>query len=162
MGPNHPPVPTLLVWSAADSSAIRRMTQAYQEYYQAHIAGNVFKTEQLAYTLAARRSIMSWRTFAVVGEQDTSIEISKGSSYLRSLSLSQPIRASIENYSIALIFSGQGMQYVKMGLELLRYPVFEESIQRSDDVLHCLGCGWSVQSKSRVGFSHGQRYIYKF
>ena len=145
---NHLPVPKLLIWSAADASALQRMTHTYQDYYQAHITGSIARLDQLAYTLAARRSVMPWRTFAVVGGQDSTIDKEKVSDSMPPLSLAQAVRTVNEDPSIAFIFTGQGAQYVGMGLELLRYSVFEESLQRSDEILASLGCSWSVFSES--------------
>ncbi|KAI0882851.1 uncharacterized protein GGS22DRAFT_180934 [Annulohypoxylon maeteangense] len=124
----------LLVWSAADAGTLERMTNDYQDYYQAHIVGSIGRHDQLAYTLAARRSSMPWRTFAVIDGQD---DVSR-------LPIAQPIRTPTEVTSIAFVFTGQGAQYVRMGLELLQYPVFEESLRRSEEILANLGCKWSI------------------
>ncbi|KAI1088165.1 hypothetical protein F5B19DRAFT_472472 [Rostrohypoxylon terebratum] len=113
------------------------MTNAYQDYYEAHIAGSVAKLDQLAYTLAARRSRMPWRTFTVIDGQENASR----------LPIAQPVRIPTEVTSSAFIFTGQGAQYVGMGLELLRYPVFEESLRKSDEILASLGCKWSIFSE---------------
>ncbi|KAI0100989.1 fatty acid synthase S-acetyltransferase [Nemania sp. FL0031] len=123
--------PHLLAWSAADAGAARRTIDAYQAYFTAHVAGNVGKLEQLAHTLATRRSIMSWRSFAIVDAED------------RQLSPTKAVRAG-PGGTIAFVFTGQGAQYADMGLELLRYPVFRTSLQRSDDALASIGCEWSL------------------
>ncbi|RYC59250.1 hypothetical protein CHU98_g6953 [Xylaria longipes] len=123
--------PSLLVWSAADAGAVQRMLDAYQVYFRTHTAGDASKLEQLAYTLAMRRSIMAWRSFAVVDAET------------RELSASKPVRAS-SGGGIAFVFTGQGSQHVGMGLELLRYPIFKASFKRSDEVLASFGCEWSL------------------
>ncbi|GAB1315319.1 hypothetical protein MFIFM68171_05529 [Madurella fahalii] len=129
--------PRLLVWSAADAGAARRMVEAYGDYYHSHIAGYSSKLGQLAYTLAARRSVMPWRAFAVVDARDPPASCSP-------LVQAEPIRIPTDEVSIAFVFTGQGAQYAGMGLELLHYPVFKESISRSDGILASLGCGWSI------------------
>lgn len=144
------PMPKLLIWSAADSNALERMKHTYQDYYQAHIVGSSAKTDQLAYTLAARRSAMSWRTFAVVDGQDESIDNEELSGDMLPLSLAPAIRSSTKKPIISFVFTGQGAQYVDMGLELLRYSVFEESLRKSDNILAGLGSGWSIFGKSRL------------
>ncbi|TGJ80280.1 hypothetical protein E0Z10_g8483 [Xylaria hypoxylon] len=123
--------PHLLVWSAADAGAVRRMIEAYQAYFITHTAGDVGKLEQLAHTLAMRRSIMSWRSFAIVDAET------------RELSVMKAVRATSVG-AIAFVFTGQGAQYAGMGLELLQYPVFKASLQRSDDALTSIGCEWSL------------------
>lgn len=125
----------LLVWSAADPGAVQRIFDAYQEYFGTHVAGHPRKLDQLAYTLATRRSIMAWRTFAVV-EADTNEFVA-----------AKAIRAS-SKCGIAFVFTGQGAQHPGMGLELRRYAVFEASLKRSDEILGKLGCEWSLLGES--------------
>lgn len=153
-------VPRLLVWSAADESAINRMLQAYGRYYSTHIAGRYHKLAQLAYTLGARRSIMPWRSFAVVKGNDDApaAEVTHKSSASTTwlLSTEKPLRANADKTSIAFVFTGQGAQYAGMGLELLRYNVFAQSLRRSDEVFRSLGCDWSLFGEliSNPRFSH--------
>lgn len=122
------------MWSAPDAGAVRRVLDGYKEYFGAQTAGNASKLERLAYTLAERRSVMAWRSFAVV-DADT-----------RQLSAAEATRAS-SNGGIAFVFTGQGAQHVGMGLELLRYPIFEASLKRSDEILASQGCEWSLFGK---------------
>ncbi|KAI0836347.1 hypothetical protein F5Y06DRAFT_298710 [Hypoxylon sp. FL0890] len=140
--------PRLLIWSAADASAIDRMLQAYDQYYLMHIAGNHHKLDQLAYTLAARRSFMAWRSFAIVDDDDNPPDTENTeqdvANVVKSLSPSKPVRMSSDETGIAFVFTGQGAQYAGMGLTLLRYPVFEHSLRKSDDTFTNLGCNWSL------------------
>lgn len=140
--------PQLLIWSAADESATRRMLQAYGQYYSSRIAGHPHKLSQLAYTLAARRSILPWRSFAVVEESDSipgPEDKDEGFHESgRTLSTEKPLRVHSGKADVAFVFTGQGAQYAGMGLELMRYPVFSHSLRRSDEVFESLGCGWSL------------------
>ncbi|RYP64365.1 hypothetical protein DL771_008810 [Monosporascus sp. 5C6A] len=138
----EPPVPKLLVWTAADLGGIERVLSTYQEYYQNRISGRMRKLDQLAYTLAMRRSHMLWRSFAVVDAAHGTT--SKMSNDQAPLPTAQPVRASGKKLGIAFVFTGQGAQYAGMGLELLRYPVFAETLKRVDAVLAGLGCTWSL------------------
>lgn len=130
----HNIVPKLLVWSAADSGAIKRMVDAYEAYFRTQIAGDASKVHQLAYTLAMRRSLMSWRSFAVVDAET------------REISATKAVRCS-SGLGLAFVFTGQGAQYPGMGLELLQYPLFEASLKRSDQYFANFGCVWSLFSK---------------
>ncbi|RYP49220.1 hypothetical protein DL768_005037 [Monosporascus sp. mg162] len=141
-GGMEPSVPKLLVWTAADSGAIERVLNTYQEYYRNRISGRMRKLDQLAYTLAVRRSHMLWRSFAVVDAADG--VFARMSNDHAPLPTTQPVRASGEKLGIAFVFTGQGAQYVGMGLDLLRYPVFAETLNRVDVVLAGLGCTWSL------------------
>lgn len=160
-------VPRLLVWSAADESAIKRMLQAYGQYYSIHIAGCQNKLSQLAYTLAARRSIMPWRSFAVVeGNDDATAAEDTHQGFggtTRSLSTEKPLRVNVNKTGIAFVFTGQGAQYAGMGLELLRYTVFAQSLRMSDEIFRSLGCDWSLFGKliSNSRFSRLGRLRFK-
>ncbi|CAJ2506588.1 Uu.00g077740.m01.CDS01 [Anthostomella pinea] len=61
---------SLLVFSAANEKGLERTIEGYVTFYKTQVAGHSDKLSQLAYTLAARRSSILWRTFAVAtGEQ---------------------------------------------------------------------------------------------
>lgn len=139
------PSPKLLICSAADARAADRMIQAYQSYYQAHVSNNHRKLDQLAYTLGTRRSIMPWRTFAVV-------DGAHGNDDRSQLTFATPVRASPEKASIGLVLTGQGAQYAGMGLELLQYPVFESSLRTSNEIFASLGAEWSLLGEWRKKF----------
>ncbi|KAI1264507.1 fatty acid synthase S-acetyltransferase [Xylariaceae sp. FL1019] len=121
----------LLVWSAADRGALSRMMQSYEEYYRSSINGNLQSLHALSYTLSERRSHLPWRTFAVATSSDMSLTASKF------------IRASDE-VELGFIFTGQGAQYAGMGIELLCYPVFKETLLRAESAFRRLGCPWSL------------------
>ncbi|KAJ4303133.1 hypothetical protein N0V90_002025 [Kalmusia sp. IMI 367209] len=138
------PRPKLLIWSTADSATLERMTENYQDYYRNHIAGRPGTLDQLAYTLAARRTTMLWRTFAVVDPTDHPAAKIPGSDDGLYLPIAKRSRASTGETAVTFVFTGQGAQYVGMGMELLSYPVFEESLKLSDEILAKLGCKWSI------------------
>ncbi|KAI1151541.1 hypothetical protein F4825DRAFT_354477 [Nemania diffusa] len=142
--PNKVDYPTiaskLLVWSASDEQALRRTLQQYDSYIEAHIAGNTEKVKELAYTLASRRSHMLWRAFSV-----TSDDFSTTST--KSLT-SKPVRTSAE-VSLAFVFTGQGAQYVNMGLALMQYPIYAATLRRIDNIYRDLGCEWSIFDQIR-------------
>ncbi|GAW26208.1 putative polyketide synthase [Rosellinia necatrix] len=125
----------LLVWSAADEKALQRMLQQYEGYINTTIAGNAEKLKQLAYTLASRRSHMLWRTFSVVSD-DTAVTGVK-------LLTSKTVRTSAE-VGLAFVFTGQGAQYIDMGLELMQYPIYETTLRQIDALYRDLGCDWSI------------------
>lgn len=140
---------TLLVWSAADSGALERTLKAYAKYYHEKVPGDAKQLAQLAYTLAARRTHMQWRTFAVMnpgqhGHVHGSVPYEHASA---TLPVMKPTRASAENDKVAFVFTGQGAQYSGMGIDLLVYPVFRDSLARSNDMLAEMGCTWSIIGK---------------
>lgn len=131
----RPPVCRLLVFSAPDERSLGRVVQGYKQYYKKHIQGNSLSLDQLAFTLAARRTQQLRRTFAIVN----SITADENSG----LAVGKFTRASTDR-KLAFIFTGQGAQYSSMGLGLLSYPVFKQTLEEVDKALSQLGCKWLV------------------
>ena len=133
--------PKVLLWSAADEGGLARIQEAYSRYFHDFcldsFEGHAY-LENLAYTLAFRRSSLPWKSFAIANSM----------SDLRnqSLSLSKPVRSS-KKLGIAYIFTGQGAQYAEMGRDLLVCPVFKTTLQRAEICLRSLGCKWSLLRK---------------
>lgn len=125
----------LLVLTAADERALGRMIHSHDTFYKNVVSNDPVKVDRLAFTLAARRTHMLWRTFTIVDDSSEN----RGMGF----SAATPIRTSIEG-GLAFIFTGQGAQYVKMGMELLQYQVFETTLQEVDDIYARLGCEWSI------------------
>jgi len=138
--------PRVLVWSAADEGGISRLLEAYAKYLGALSLG-LIETEEyiekLAYTLAARRSSLAWKSFAVVGSFSELRDIG-----IRS---SKPVRSS-KKLGLGFIFTGQGAQYSGMGRELLRYPVFQNTLRKFEMCLQDLGCEWLLMGKRSLNF----------
>ncbi|KAI0437439.1 hypothetical protein F4803DRAFT_538775 [Xylaria telfairii] len=131
---------SLLVWSAHDEGSLGRLIKQHQLRYNPLFEHDPTLQSRLAYTLGARRSLMSWRAFATLrtpGEGDAS------PMPMSITSVSEPIRASSHNRA-AIVFTGQGAQYPGMGMDLLRFPVFKQVLQESDTALRDLGCKWSI------------------
>lgn len=124
----------LLVFSALDEKSLKRTLDQYQTFYTSQVQPFPSKIPRLAYTLAARRSRMLWRTFAITEEASDSLSAAKS------------VRASAE-VGMAFVFTGQGAQYVDMGVELLQYPVYKHTLEKVDAEYKRLGCAWSISSK---------------
>ncbi|RWA10956.1 hypothetical protein EKO27_g4170 [Xylaria grammica] len=141
----------LLVWSAADEGAVRRMIKDFEVYYGSSVIHNPSKLNQLAYTLAERRSRMAWRAFATLD----ATESFKGDSLL---ALTKPIRA-LNRSVLAFIFTGQGAHYADMGLELLQYPVFERALGGINHVYAEVGCRWNLIGSGILDELHRKDHI---
>jgi acyl transferase domain-containing protein len=130
----------LLVWSAADEGGLARLAKAYRAHFQQLLSSlrsdeaNKY-LESLAYTLAARRSALSWRAYATARSitelQDLPTKISK------------PVRSRAQP-KLGYIFTGQGAQHAGMAKQLTVYPIFKASLLRSEMYLNELGCTWSL------------------
>lgn len=131
----------LLTWSARDEAALKRMLHLHDGYLKTHMHGEANFLGDLAYTLAARRTLMAWRSFSVVDEEGA----------LETLDLTgAKCERAIRDTGVAFIFTGQGAQYANMGMELLRYPVFRATIAVAHDVFQELGAEWSLLGKDSI------------
>ncbi|UKZ46287.1 Type I Iterative PKS [Trichoderma virens] len=135
-------LPKLLVWTAADEQAAKRSLRDYELYYNEKIAGNRTKLDRLAYTLAARRTHMLWRSFSLVRDDAEKQDCTGG------LDPVKPMRSSTDA-TLAFVFTGQGAQYVGMGWDLVQYPVFADTLQKIDKIYESLGCSWSIFDELR-------------
>ncbi|KAF4335671.1 polyketide synthase [Fusarium beomiforme] len=125
-------LPKMLVWTAADEKAIKRTVEAYHRFYKNKVSGRPEMLQRLASTLGSRRSNMLWRTFSVASGAVREL-----------LSLSKPIRSS-DDLGLAFVFTGQGAQYINMGLGLEHYPVYKATLQKIGDIYSGFGSSWNL------------------
>lgn len=93
-------------------------------------------TDDLAYTLACRRTHFDYRSFAVAG---STIGLSTG------LTKGLPkIKRASKSDNIVLVFTGQGAQWPSMGTQLLGNRIFHDSMLKSQSQLESLGCSWDI------------------
>ncbi|KAI9692404.1 MAG: Type I Iterative PKS [Bathelium mastoideum] len=130
----------LLVWSSSDRSGVTRVAEGLRTIpgevtgYLDESGADVY-LQNIAYTFANRRSLFSWRSFAVV----------ESLSDLESLpaKMSKPVRGA-SNPKLGWVFTGQGAQYAGMSETLLQFPIFRDSLRKSESYLYQLGCQWSL------------------
>ncbi|KAF2868562.1 polyketide synthase PksD [Massariosphaeria phaeospora] len=128
----------LLVYSARDETTLKRILQQYGRYYNDSIKQSPKRLQDLAYTLAKRRSRMTLRAFTVGNASLSSEDIG--------LLNSDCVRSSLETH-LCFVFTGQGAQYANMGLDLIRYPVFKSVLSKTNEVFQALGADWSLFDK---------------
>ncbi|KAF3919106.1 hypothetical protein ABW21_db0206002 [Orbilia brochopaga] len=141
--------PYLLTFSAADRGGIQRLGSTYGAYF----AGSDSKDDpevynRLAFTLNNKRSSLPWKSYAVVKSPESLVNIAN--------ELSVPIRPPGRESKLAFVFTGQGAQWARMGIELMYYPVFAQSVQRSSDYLRAIGCPWDLQEEMERDASTSQ------
>ncbi|KAL2835360.1 hypothetical protein BJY01DRAFT_252737 [Aspergillus pseudoustus] len=136
--------PQLLVWSSADEGGIKRMQDVWKTYLSGTTALKSKPKEFLdnvAYTLAARRSHLTWRTFAVADHSEGLQGIANNF---------HPAVRSKRPTNLAYVFTGQGAQWPAMGRELIeRYEVFRHSLAEAGNYLKKLGCAWDLLDELR-------------
>ncbi|TLD14471.1 hypothetical protein PspLS_11221 [Pyricularia sp. CBS 133598] len=133
----------IIPFSAHDEEGTKRQAGALRSHLSTI---NTAATDEkcflvdMCHTLSARRSILNWRSAAVVnslGDACTNLK-SSTSKAVFTLSSKAPV--------FSFVFTGQGAQYARMALGLLqKYTIFEAAIKECDVFLTKeLGCSWSV------------------
>ncbi|RDA95562.1 hypothetical protein CP533_1202 [Ophiocordyceps camponoti-saundersi (nom. inval.)] len=125
----------VFVLSSPERDAIPRQSQAYAEYVEARATNDTLNN--LAYTLAERRSLFQWRCAIVAGSVD------ELASRWRDQDL-KPVKADTRRLNIAFVFTGQGAGWHAMGRELVYFDAFASSIRQSAAYLATLGCPWDA------------------
>lgn len=126
--------PQLLVISAHTVETLRKRIAQIVDYVKNHPS----RIHDLSYTLAARRSHLPHRAFAVVHPTKATIDDTAFTIF----NTSSP--------SITFVFTGQGAQWPGMGLRLLSsFPIFKEDIKIMDEALQQLpdGPNWLLYGK---------------
>ncbi|KAI1171395.1 hypothetical protein F4777DRAFT_582964 [Nemania sp. FL0916] len=142
---------TVLILSARDEKACRRMVADLKAYLQTRDAASeltVDLIQNLSYTLGSRRTLFSWVAAGQVnfghGPKDGDGDFQQVIQELDSPSFA-PVRILSSRPRIGMVFTGQGAQWYAMGRELLAaYPAFRSSIKEADRLLKALGAGWSL------------------
>ena len=119
----------LLMLSAQTSTALETATQNLANHLKHHPDLNL---ADVAYTLQNGRKVFNHRRMVVCKDHGDAV------STLETLDPKRVLTSSQEpvNRDVVFIFSGQGSQYVNMGLELYRTePVFREQIDRCSEIL---------------------------
>lgn len=97
----------------------------------------------LAHTLNTRRTHHQWKSYAVASSVQELIDTLKDTDTPRPqyLGVSRPPR-------LGFVFTGQGAQWAAMGMELMVYPTFADSVVAADSYLKTeLGCSWSAEEE---------------
>ncbi|GKT43550.1 highly reducing polyketide synthase azaB [Colletotrichum spaethianum] len=134
-------LPRLFVLSANDPDAVSRLRKLYKDYLTTKLSLSLGETAQLrflrdlSYTLASRRTHHSWRSVSIASSPSQLQKALEGSL--------TPVKAK-PNPRLAFIFTGQGAQWAAMGIDLLAYRAFQESLLAADRYLNDLGCKWSL------------------
>ncbi|KAI1734273.1 PKSN polyketide synthase for alternapyrone biosynthesis [Xylaria scruposa] len=126
----------LLLFSGKDQAGAKRVSEGLGKWLQSE-QGNDSSLDDLAYTLALRRSHLEHRTFTVASSiTELSEKLSKG--------LPTPTRTQNHGNNLVMVFTGQGAQWPAMGRQLYDHPVFRQSLEASNAWLEAFGCKWNA------------------
>ncbi|KAI4255610.1 MAG: hypothetical protein LQ352_002498 [Teloschistes flavicans] len=138
-GFDHNASKQLFLFSGKDQTAAKRVSEGLNTWLQRvskDKRGPDF-LEDLAYTLALRRTHLEHRTFAIASSPSELTE--KLSKVLPAATRSQR-----HGDNLVMVFTGQGAQWPAMGRELFENPIFRQSIDISQSHLKSLGCKWNA------------------
>lgn len=153
--------PRLYIFSAQDKEGLKRVKLSFGKFLTAKSTElgeysqetHTYQAD-LAYTLSQRRTHLQWRTFSIASS------LNQLSQLLGDPDSDAVVRQATKQLRIGFIFTGQGAQWPKMGLELMSYTCFRESIETADQFLHAkCGCPWSVREELGKGKSTSQLHL---
>lgn len=132
----------LFLFQANDREGLKRVRSSLVQHLRRRPglgASSVYQRD-LAFTLASRRSHLQWQTFATASTQEELLRALEEDVWS-----SPEVRRAAAPPNLGFIFTGQGAQWARMGVELMAYPVYRESVLESDRFLREeLGCPWSA------------------
>lgn len=131
----------LFVFSAPDEAALKRIVVLHGQHLSESVAvphdEEGLYLERLSHTLSDRRSRYGWKTYLTASSIDELREATSTSSL-------KTVRSPAKS-RLAFVFTGQGAQWARMGLELMQYPIFRANVTEADAYLKAsLGSDWSV------------------
>jgi zearalenone synthase (highly reducing iterative type I polyketide synthase) len=141
-GLERPPTQRLFVLTGREQSTVQEMRLKYASYVQKmpDTACPSVAFDDLSYTLGRRRSKLDWTVAHVASDFEELLQ-----------KLSAPDVAATRSSNkarVGFVFTGQGAQWPRMGLELMRYTAFRVSVQSADEYLtQHLDCPWSVMDE---------------
>ncbi|PKX89224.1 type I polyketide synthase [Aspergillus novofumigatus IBT 16806] len=131
----------LFVFSSHDQAGFKRNADALVEHLDTvgPVASSSDFMANLSYTLSRARSSLSWRA-TCIAENMTELRdhLSTDPGEGASRDASSATRAP----RIGFVFTGQGAQWARMGVEMLDRPVFRDSVAQSANFLREIGCAW--------------------
>ena len=130
--------PQVYILSSQDQGGISRLCEAYSNYLGMNHSHSTL--HDLSFTLATKRTQFRWRSAIVASSKDELVE---------SLSLKQTVSRADPGKAVGFVFTGQGAQWARMGVELLQYSIFKKNIQAADAYFKSLGSSWSAEGLSR-------------
>ena len=136
----HPKIsyenPCVFLLSASSTASLLHNLRNLKSWLLQH-RSSVTQIQNLAYTLAARRSMLLWRTAFVAKNHEELMSLLGDNSI-------SPVRSKT-NFDLAFVFTGQGAQWYGMGSGLMKTSsAFRNSLELSNVILKKLGASWDL------------------
>ncbi|OQE20988.1 hypothetical protein PENFLA_c015G08410 [Penicillium flavigenum] len=129
----------LFLFTGKDQTGAKRVSEGLNAWLQegSEDTHDPSLLENLAFTLAQRRTHLEHRTFAIASlPSELTERLSKG--------LPAATRSQRHGNNLVMVFTGQGAQWPEMGRELFANPIFRASIDASQSYLEAFGCKWNA------------------
>lgn len=140
----------ILPLSAADEDGPARVARTLSDYLKTDI-GRAHDLRDVLHTLTANRTHHPWRTFGVV-DQSGAFDLVVGET------VPPAVRAGHVPPLLHFLFTGQGAQWARMGLDLLQFEPFRLALEQADTYLREeLGCGWSLMRQLELTADAGSK-----
>jgi acyl transferase domain-containing protein len=130
------------------SAKAKGVAETMAKNFAAHVrqsleSGDAISTDDLAYTLATRRSMFPWMVAVPAKNLNELADRWESPATKIINAVTRPVKR------LGFVFNGQGAQWHAMARELLHsYPVFSQSIQEATDILMEYGAKWSLYGTS--------------
>lgn len=156
MGAGNTAKKRLFVFSSHDQAGFKRLANAFVDHLDrlGPAAASPEYLANLTYTIATARSGLSWRASL---SAESAAEL-REQLLLPTFGENATRASSSQQSRIGFVFTGQGAQWARMGIEMLERRVFGNSVARSAALLRDMGCDWDpvtelarAQKESRLG-----------
>ncbi|KAG9190441.1 hypothetical protein G6011_08529 [Alternaria panax] len=144
---HHPREPTeasslIYILSTKDEAGTVKRSRDMAKYIRDAVQdGHAPIPDDLAYTLAERRSRLPWTVAVKARSLEQLAEVLEDPRR-------QPLRTSSSTVRIGYVFNGQGAQWYAMGRELMSVSeVFSSSIDQAETHLRAFGALWSLREE---------------
>ncbi|KAK5993761.1 Highly reducing polyketide synthase cm3B [Cladobotryum mycophilum] len=131
----------VFVWSHQREDGLVKMASTWKRFIMASRAGKQhLSLDDMAFTLGSRRSHLGHRAAIIASDLQ---ELLDGINKIELGSI-RPVKA-FSNAKLCFVFTGQGAQWARMGVELMSvYTVFSQSLHRSEVELLRQGATWRL------------------
>ncbi|KAL7929302.1 putative polyketide synthase [Trichoderma chlorosporum] len=137
-------VSRLYILSAQDSTTVKTQAKNLATYLTSKESKAESFAVDLAFTLAERRSRLSWiATVRARNLDELAVRLEEESAIKAS-----HLPTNKQSPRLGFVFNGQGAQWHAMGRELIEaYPVFDAAIEKADAALKGHGADWSLREE---------------